>query len=161
VIYACWRLAPLRGERHQLPPTFPRLPGIIPAALPAVFSCRRAAPESLFSSGGCSDAHPLRDPRSSPSQSFRRSDPAGFSCRLHWLPGYAHGTLQAPASQRTEASFRPFQPTRGPCLGSSPPANHLSASRLAVRTLLPSVDDSPHTSLSTGLLGSRISVGNR
>jgi hypothetical protein len=78
-------------------------------------------------------------------------------CRLHWLPGYAHGILQAPASQSTEASCRPFRPTRGPCLGSSPPADHLSASRLAVRTLLPSVDDSPHTSLSAGLLGSRFS----
>ena len=43
VIFACHRLAPRRGERHQLPPTFPRLPGIIPIALSAGFSCRRAA----------------------------------------------------------------------------------------------------------------------
>jgi hypothetical protein len=37
------RLAPPRGGRHQLPPTFPRLPGIIPVVLPAGFSCRRAS----------------------------------------------------------------------------------------------------------------------
>lgn len=43
VIFACLRLAPLRGERHQLTPSFPRLPGIIPVALSAGFSCRRAA----------------------------------------------------------------------------------------------------------------------
>ena len=43
VIFACRRLAPQRGGRHQLPPTFPRLPGIIPIALSAGFSCRRAA----------------------------------------------------------------------------------------------------------------------
>ena len=43
VIFACIWLAPQRGERHQLPPTFPRLPGIIPIALSAGFSCRRAA----------------------------------------------------------------------------------------------------------------------
>ena len=43
VIFACWRLAPQRGGRHQLPPTFPRLPGIIPVALSAGFSCRRTA----------------------------------------------------------------------------------------------------------------------
>jgi hypothetical protein len=39
--------------------------------------------------------------------------------------------LRAPDSPSTDASYRPFQLTRGPCLGSSPPANHLSASRLA------------------------------
>ena len=43
VIFACERLAPLRGGRHQLSPSFPRLPGIIPIALSAGFSCRRAA----------------------------------------------------------------------------------------------------------------------
>lgn len=43
VIFACRRLAPRRGGRHQLPPTFPRLPGIIPVALSAGFSCRRTA----------------------------------------------------------------------------------------------------------------------
>ena len=43
VIFACLRLAPLRGGRHQLTPSFPRLPGIIPVALSAGFSCRRAA----------------------------------------------------------------------------------------------------------------------
>ena len=43
VIFACLRLAPLRGGRHQLSPSFPRLPGIIPIALSAGFSCRRAA----------------------------------------------------------------------------------------------------------------------
>ncbi len=43
VIFACLRLAPLRGGRHQLTPTFPRLPGIIPVALSAGFSCRRTA----------------------------------------------------------------------------------------------------------------------
>jgi hypothetical protein len=43
VIFACLRLAPLRGERHQLTPSFPRLPGIIPVALSAGFSCRRTA----------------------------------------------------------------------------------------------------------------------
>jgi len=43
VIFACLRLAPLRGARHQLTPSFPRLPGIIPVALSAGFSCRRAA----------------------------------------------------------------------------------------------------------------------
>lgn len=32
-----------RGGRHQLPPTFPRLPGIIPVALSAGFSGRRTA----------------------------------------------------------------------------------------------------------------------
>jgi hypothetical protein len=37
------QLAPRRGERHQLSPSFPRLPGIIPIALSAGFSCRRAA----------------------------------------------------------------------------------------------------------------------
>lgn len=43
VIFACLWLAPLRGGRHQLPPSFPRLPGIIPVALSAGFSCRRTA----------------------------------------------------------------------------------------------------------------------
>ena len=43
VIFACRRLAPRRGGRHQLPPSFPRLPGIIPVALSSGFSCRRAA----------------------------------------------------------------------------------------------------------------------
>ncbi len=43
VIFAYLRLAPLRGGRHQLPPSFPRLPGIIPVALSAGFSCRRTA----------------------------------------------------------------------------------------------------------------------
>jgi hypothetical protein len=43
VIFACTWLAPRRGGRHQLPPTFPRLPGIIPVALSAGFSCRRTA----------------------------------------------------------------------------------------------------------------------
>jgi hypothetical protein len=37
------RLAPPRGQRHQLPPTFPRLPGIIPVVPSAGFSCRRAS----------------------------------------------------------------------------------------------------------------------
>lgn len=43
VIFACTWLAPWRGGRHQLTPTFPRLPGIIPVTLSAGFSCRRAA----------------------------------------------------------------------------------------------------------------------
>ena len=43
VIFACLRLAPLRGGRHQLTLSFPRLPGIIPVALSAGFSCRRTA----------------------------------------------------------------------------------------------------------------------
>ncbi len=37
------RLASRRGGPHQLRPTFPRLPGIIPVALSAGFSCRRTA----------------------------------------------------------------------------------------------------------------------
>lgn len=37
------RLAPRRGWPHQLRSSFPRLPGIIPAALSAGFSCRRTA----------------------------------------------------------------------------------------------------------------------
>ena len=37
------RLAPQWGCPHQLRASFPRLPGIIPAALSAGFSCRRAA----------------------------------------------------------------------------------------------------------------------
>jgi hypothetical protein len=37
------RLAPSRGGRHQLPLSFPRLPGIIPVALSAGFSGHRAA----------------------------------------------------------------------------------------------------------------------
>lgn len=38
------RLAPCcRGGRHQLSPTFPRSPGIIPVALSKVFSGLRAA----------------------------------------------------------------------------------------------------------------------
>jgi len=32
-----------RGGRHQLPPSIPRLPGIIPVALSTGFSCRRAS----------------------------------------------------------------------------------------------------------------------
>ena len=43
MIFACVRLAPQRGGRHQLTPSFPRLPGIIPVVLPAGFSCRRAS----------------------------------------------------------------------------------------------------------------------
>ena len=43
MIFACTWLAPQRGGRHQLPPAFPRLPGIIPVALSAGFSCRRTA----------------------------------------------------------------------------------------------------------------------
>ena len=54
VIFACLRLAPLRGERHQLSPSFPRLPGIIPVALSAGFSCRRAA--TVLSRNGEKDA---------------------------------------------------------------------------------------------------------
>jgi hypothetical protein len=37
------RLAPQRGGPHQLRSSFPRLPGIIPAALSEGFSCHRAA----------------------------------------------------------------------------------------------------------------------
>ena len=37
------RLAPQRGRPHQLQSSFPRLPGIIPVALSAGFSCRRTA----------------------------------------------------------------------------------------------------------------------
>jgi len=42
---ACHVLLPQhwRGWRHQLPPSFPRSPGIIPVALSAEFSDRRAA----------------------------------------------------------------------------------------------------------------------
>lgn len=36
------RLAPLRGRTHQLRSPFPRLPGLIPVAPSAGFSCRRA-----------------------------------------------------------------------------------------------------------------------
>jgi len=56
VIFACRRLAPQRGGRHQLPPTFPRLPGIIPIALSSVFSCRRAA--TVLSRNSEKDAPP-------------------------------------------------------------------------------------------------------
>ncbi|AOS45585.1 hypothetical protein Verru16b_02668 [Lacunisphaera limnophila] len=51
VIFACRRLAPRRGGRHQLTPAFPRLPGIIPVVLPAGFSCRRAS--TVLSRNGC------------------------------------------------------------------------------------------------------------
>jgi hypothetical protein len=45
------RLAPPRGGRHQLPPTFPRLPGIIPVALPTGFSDWPSALRLIASSG--------------------------------------------------------------------------------------------------------------
>jgi hypothetical protein len=51
VTYACRRLAPRRGARHQLPLSFPRLPGIIPVVRAAGFSCRRA-PTVLSRNGG-------------------------------------------------------------------------------------------------------------
>ena len=54
VIFACLRLASLRGRRHQLPPAFPRLPGIIPVALAAGFSCRGAS--TVLSRNSESDA---------------------------------------------------------------------------------------------------------
>ena len=40
---ACKRITALRGWRHQLPPSFPRSPGIIPAVLSKGFSGLRAA----------------------------------------------------------------------------------------------------------------------
>jgi len=43
VIYASIALFTRRGRWHQLPPAFPRLPGIIPVVLSATISDRRTA----------------------------------------------------------------------------------------------------------------------
>ena len=56
VIFACRWLAPQRGRRHQLPPSFPRLPGIIPVALAGGFSCHRTT--TVLSRNSEKDAPP-------------------------------------------------------------------------------------------------------